>query len=154
MKKSIIGLLAVLLTTTSAFATVAPQYLRLRIIDAAVEEMATNYLKLETSDEAQIAGIVVQTPELILVAIKDDICAVSITTKATPGLAGAPKITAKISKPEAVCGKLDRPTDKIKTKSYEKISEKLDRAAELGKTVEELEITSRGSLKIKYQKNK
>jgi hypothetical protein len=146
-KKILLAFSAILLSSTLSQAMMMPSYFNLKKIDAAVEEVATNFLNYEDIDEAPIASIEVKSGEqgvtLVTVGMGNNVCTVKIMSKAMPaGLAGSPGLDAKIT------GACEVIREDLKTAKYEKVAAKMDQAAKLGKMIEKVVITSKGAVKV------
>lgn len=146
MKKSIMGLFLTIAVTSTSNAMMAPEYRQLRVLDAAVEEMATNYFNFEDADEAPIAAIKTEANGDVSVTINNTVCLVALKAKPLPpGAAGTPGIIAKIKE----CGVI---REDLKTVTYEKVMAKMRAAAQLGKIVLGVDITKKGSIKLTVKK--
>lgn len=149
MKKTLLTFISSMTLASSAFAMISPSYMTVKVIDAAVEEMAEKMFSYEDAEEAPIASIEVLSKG-IQVTINNTSCLVTITRKPLPpGAAGSPGVIAKISDEKRDCQVI---REDLKTVTYDKVLQKLDRAAKLGKIVQKVSVTNSGKIKIISQK--
>jgi hypothetical protein len=129
-------------------AMIAPWYMQIRQIDAAVEAVAERF-KIDESDALLLSDIQEREDDSFLVSTDKQACVVELVSsimKSHNGkpIAGAPSVTGKVISCEAH-------SVAMPTKSYEKISAKMSKAAAIGKFITGVHISPKGTIKLIYK---
>jgi hypothetical protein len=144
MKKMI--LVSSLLFGLNSLAMISPAYMYLRNLDTAATAMATQVMSYETEDELPISEIAILENGEVQVTTQGQACLFEMAAKPLPpGAVGVPGLTAKVIQ----CGTI---REDLKTLTYDKILDRLNKAASMGKQVTGVKVTKTGKIKLTYKK--
>ena len=141
---------AVIGIATVSQAMIAPWYRQVRQFDAAVEAVAERF-EVDDADELLVSSVQEMADDSFVVTTDKATCSVEIVSKVLVShngkpmpIVGAPQLSGKVIK----CASNKSVSA---TKSYEKISAKMDKAAAKGNFIIAVGVNAKGTIKLTYK---
>lgn len=156
MKANLFVIAAMMTFSIVSNAMIAPWYMQIREIDAAVEAVA-EHLDVDgdgdvDANELKVSAIIDKLDGTFQVFTDTKDCTVEVKKTilkpiggSKPIMAGAPSVTGEIK----ICHNMK---EAVKAVTYEKISVKLDKAASIAKIVTGVKVSAKGKIIVSYAK--